>query len=70
MDRRDSKGRFLTGNTGGPGRPMGSRNRLSEAFLAAVDADWSQHGNAVLARVRIVASLVPALGPSKPITPA
>jgi hypothetical protein len=66
---RDQRGRFLTGNIGGPGRPQGSRNRLSEEFLLAVHDDWSKHGGAVLAHVRetnpavylrVVASLVPA----------
>jgi hypothetical protein len=69
QQKRDHHGRFLTGNIGGPGRPKGSRNKLSEEFLLAVYDDWSKHGGAVLARVReidpaaylrMVASLVPA----------
>jgi len=65
---RDQKGRFQTGNIGGPGRPRGSRNLLGEEFVAAVYADWTKHGEAVLASVRtdnpgsylrVVASLVP-----------
>ena len=65
---RDQKGRFLTGNSGGPGRPRGSRNLLGEEFVAAVYVDWTKHGKAVLAKVRsispgsylrVVASLVP-----------
>ena len=65
---RDRKGRFQTGNIGGPGRPRGSRNLLGEDFMAAVHRDWTQHGEAVLAKVRtdnpggylrVVASLVP-----------
>jgi hypothetical protein len=65
---RDSSGRFLTGNYGGPGRPLGSRNRLSENFLTDVCADWEQHCISVIADVRnkypavyfrIVASIVP-----------
>jgi len=67
-ESRDSRGRFLSGNTGGPGRPPGSRNALGEAFVAAVYEDWTKHGMAALAAVRIncpgsyvrvIASLVP-----------
>ena len=65
---RDAGGRFLTGNIGGPGRRPGSRNRLGEDFIAAIHDDWTQHGAAVLAKVRksnpaaylrVVASLIP-----------
>jgi len=49
---RDSHGRFQTGNKGGPGRPLGSRNKLSEDFIAAIYDDWTNHGAGVLARVR------------------
>jgi len=65
---RDDKGRFLTGNNGG-GRSKGSRNKLSEAFLSALDADFEQHGPDVITKVRIekpdvylkvVANLMPA----------
>lgn len=64
---RDAQGRFLTGNIGG-GRRQGSRNRLTDTFIAAVEADFSEHGSDALARLRaddpaaylrIVASLVP-----------
>ena len=64
---RDAYGRFLTGNIGG-GRKTGSRNRLTETFLAAIETDFSQHGPQTLAQLRsddpaaylrIVASLVP-----------
>jgi hypothetical protein len=30
---RDERGRRLKGFSGGPGRPLGSRNKLSEDFL-------------------------------------
>jgi hypothetical protein len=65
---RDGRGRFLSGNNGGPGRPRGARNRLGEDFLADVCADWVEHGSSVLAEVRekspgvylrVVASLIP-----------
>ena len=61
-------GRFVTGGKPGPGRPAGSRNRLGEDVLAAVCADFSKHGAAAIAKVRvanpiayfrIIASLVP-----------
>jgi hypothetical protein len=61
-------GRFLTANIGGPGRPKGSRNKLSEQFLQELCADWERHGQSVLDRVRedqpaqylrVVASVVP-----------
>ena len=37
---------------GNPGRPKGSRNKLGEAFLDALHADWQEHGAEVIARVR------------------
>jgi hypothetical protein len=49
---QDTRGRFLPGNDGGMGRPKGSRNKLGEAFLADLCADWQEHGPAVIARVR------------------
>jgi hypothetical protein len=49
---RNSRGRFVTGNIGGPGRPRGSRNLLSEQFIADLQADWEQHGAKVIERVR------------------
>ena len=68
MAQRDTKtGRFLAGNSGG-GRKPGSRNKLSEAFIADVQASWEKHGAEVLERVvredpgtylRIIAGLMP-----------
>lgn len=64
---RVSKGRFLTGNNGG-GRKRGSRNRLTETFLAAIEFDFAEHGPDALERLRtndpaaylrIIASLLP-----------
>lgn len=64
---RDSRGRFLTGNNGG-GRKRGSRNRLTETFLAAIECDFAEHGPDALERLRrddpaaylrIIASLLP-----------
>ena len=55
------------GESGNPaGRPKGSRNKLSEEFVA--DADWCEHGAAAIQTVRetrpdvyvkVVASLLP-----------
>lgn len=64
---KDDKGRFLTGNIGG-GRPKGARNKLGEAFVSDLLADWEEHGPAVIAEVReekpdqylkVVASILP-----------
>ena len=60
--------KFQSGNTFGRGRPPGSRQRLAEALLASIAADFEQHGAQVIATVRerrpadylrIVASLMP-----------
>lgn len=48
---KDDKGRFVTGNIGG-GRGKGSRNKLGEAFLADMLADWEEHGIATIIQVR------------------
>jgi choline dehydrogenase-like flavoprotein len=47
---RNSRGEYVTGHIGGPGRPRGSRNRLSEQFIADLQADWEQYGAAVIER--------------------
>ena len=62
--------RFKPGDVPNPaGRPKGSRNKLGEAFLADLLADWSEHGPIVIQTVRadkpdvylkIVASILPA----------
>jgi len=49
---RDPTGRFLTENNGGPGRPKGSRNRLGDAFIEALAADFDEHGVATIEKVR------------------
>lgn len=54
---------------GNPGRPRGSRNKLGERFIAAMCADFEEHGASVIEHVReedpavylrVVAGLVPA----------
>lgn len=65
---RDSKGRFLSGGKGGPGRPKGSRVKLEEIFLAALVEDFQQHGEQAIrdgrakdpiAYVRVIAHVLP-----------
>ena len=59
---------FQPGCAPGPGRPRGQRNRLTEVALAALGADFAEHGAAVIEEVRktkphvylqVVASLLP-----------
>jgi hypothetical protein len=60
---------FPPGQSGNPrGRPKGSRNKLSDAFIADICASWEEHGHEVIRRVReespevylrVVASLLP-----------
>jgi hypothetical protein len=65
---RDEAGRFITGVKPGPGRPKGSRHRLSETFLEALAADFEAHGVAAIIAtrterpadyVRVIAGLLP-----------
>ena len=48
---RDDRGRYLKGMPGGPGRPRGSRNKLTEDFFADLHAAWKEHGRAAIYRV-------------------
>ena len=64
-----SKTWFQPGNNANPrGRPKGSRNKISEEFIAALCEDFEQHGVDVIEAVRterpadylkIIASIVP-----------
>jgi len=48
---RDERGCDLKGIAGGPGRPAGSRNRLTEDFLGDLHAAWQAHGREAIDRV-------------------
>lgn len=60
---------FRRGQPGGPGRPKGSRNKLSEKFFTDIYGLWGEQGEAVLRRAAfekpmefaaMVAKLMPA----------
>jgi hypothetical protein len=48
---RSKGGQFLKGHGRIGGRKIGSRNKLSEAFLADLHKTWLKHGKKVLDRV-------------------
>ena len=59
---------FKKGHAGGPGRPAGSKNKLSEDFLEALAESFKKHGKEAIEHVvknspgeylRIIANLVP-----------
>jgi hypothetical protein len=65
---RNKNGTFVAGHRGGPGRPVGSRNRLAESFLADLQREWARSGKKALERTatddpvaftKIVAGLMP-----------
>lgn len=67
-ERDPHTGVFLKGKKGGPGRPRGSRNRFSEAFMADMCEAWEKFGKAAIFRVlrdrpsdflKVAASLMP-----------
>jgi hypothetical protein len=64
----ESTGRFLPGNSGGPGKPKGARNKLGEAFIQALRDSFEEHGPETIEAVRtekpdqylkVIASLLP-----------
>lgn len=68
--RKKPRGKpFQKGQSGNPaGRPMHSRQRLSEAFITAISEDFEAHGRTTIERmrrmkpdayVRVVADLLP-----------
>lgn len=52
-DRDPETGRFLKGGKGGPGRPKGSRSKLSEDFFKALFEDFQDNGAKVLMAMRL-----------------
>ena len=60
---------YVPGQSGNPaGRPKGSRNKLGEAFIAALHDDFKEHGVSAIERVRteepaqylkVIAAIVP-----------
>ena len=66
-EKRDEAGRFIVPPKS-PGRPLGARNKLGEAFIEALHEDFQEHGVAAIQTVRsekpdqylkVIASLVP-----------
>lgn len=67
-EQDETTGRFVSGNIGG-GRPKGSRNKLGEAFLQALQEDFDTHGADAIVKtretkpevyVRVIAGLLPS----------
>jgi len=63
-----ANGRFIPGNSGGPGKPKGCRNKLGEAFVQALHEHFQEHGVEAIERVcreepgaylRVIAQVVP-----------
>jgi hypothetical protein len=49
---RNDKGQFILGGIGIGGRPKGARNKLGEAFIEDMLADWEANGPAAIREVR------------------
>lgn len=50
--RDPTTGQFVKGYKGGPGRNEGSRNKLGEAFIDALYADFQEHGAQAIIEAR------------------
>jgi hypothetical protein len=48
VERDKRNGRFVTGGIPGPGRKVGSRNKLSTDFLRDLHETWAEHGATAL----------------------
>jgi hypothetical protein len=68
IERDGKNGRFVSGNSGGPGRSVGSRNRLGEQYLQDLKTVWAEEGIDALRRCaqedatgfcRLVGNLMP-----------
>jgi len=68
MSQEDTQ--FKDGHSGGPGRPKGSRNKLSEAFILALSDDFIENGvetiqqlreNQPVEYVKVIGRLMPKL---------
>jgi hypothetical protein len=66
--QQDEMGRFLPGNSGFGGRPVGARNKLGEAFIRALHESFQTQGADAIQRViddkpeqylKVIASLLP-----------
>ena len=52
-NQRNTKGQFIKGHKGGPGRPLGSRVKLEEEMVADMCAVWKEHGKQALETIAI-----------------
>lgn len=69
QEKRAIDTRFKPGQSGNPkGRKQGSKNKINQAYLKAITADFKKHGKSVIERVReenpeaylrLVAQLIP-----------
>ena len=69
QEKRAIDTRFKPGQSGNPkGRKQGSKNKINQAYLKAITADFDKHGKSVIERVReenpeaylrLVAQLIP-----------
>ena len=54
---RTKAGQFVKGWGGGPGRPAGQRNRLTETVTTFLSEDFELHGREVIEAVRTTRSV-------------